>query len=218
MNSKEIDALIKDHYSGLEVKPILDGIINEDLYNKASYKILWLLKEPYDLGDGKGGWDLREGINKEPDVYAKYKTLKNISIVTSSILNNQSYDEVDKVNAPQILKQIAYINVSKLPGGTQSKYPELENYYKQNESILQEQIKYCDPDIIIGGSVLYLYLNTFNLKWEEADPLHEMARSYFMKNGKLFIDAYHPSQITISEQKYCDGIKKVFDHWLQNKK
>lgn len=38
-----------------DVKPVMDGIIDIKQYNKAKYKIIWVLKE---ANSEKGGWDL----------------------------------------------------------------------------------------------------------------------------------------------------------------
>jgi len=60
----EIDEIVKSRYpynQELDISPICDGIINIEQYLKSKYKILWILKEPYDEfdKDGKpcgGGW------------------------------------------------------------------------------------------------------------------------------------------------------------------
>ena len=48
MEKKEIDKLVKSIYNYKDgEKPILDGIINEEVYLKSNPKILWILWEPY---------------------------------------------------------------------------------------------------------------------------------------------------------------------------
>ena len=42
--------------SNHKAEPIYDGIVDEEIYLKSIYKIIWVLKEPYDEGNKTRRW------------------------------------------------------------------------------------------------------------------------------------------------------------------
>ena len=220
MTDIELDELVAQTYSYEEkLKPILDGIIDNSLYNSGIPKILWILKEPYDLGDGLGGWDSRDDIKSRPETYFKYRTWKRIAYASYGILNNTTYEEAkEKPEVFRILNSIAYINLSKYPANTTSsnRWKHFENTYSKCKSVLLQQIINYNPDIIIIGNITYLFLPDFNLTWDDKISLPLMKKSYFKYFNKLIIDAYHPSIPTrwISENDYCTAIINKAKDWL----
>lgn len=58
----------------------------------------------------------------------------------------------DKPEMIKVLKQIAYINISKMPNLTNSKDSEIAKFYEIWKEILFTQIKTYSPDIIIFGN------------------------------------------------------------------
>jgi len=56
----------KFYKSTKKSEPITDGIVNIEKYSKSKYRICWVLKEPYDEGDGTGGgWSLTDALAAE---------------------------------------------------------------------------------------------------------------------------------------------------------
>ncbi|MCH8317609.1 MAG: hypothetical protein IIA88_03815, partial [Bacteroidetes bacterium] len=106
------------------------------------------------------------------------------------------------------LKSVAYINVKKLPGYPTSYDKVIENAYHKYKDILLKQIEYYIPDIIIGGSTLYNFFSNLGFSIEEMQQNKSV--NYIIKDGKLFIDAYHPAQrpyrTGVSKEQYCNDI------------
>lgn len=223
MTDIELDKLIAEAYNyDDKLKPILDGIIDSATYNGGISKILWILKEPYDLGDGLGGWDSRDDIRSRPETYFKYRTWKRIAFTSYGILNNTTYEKARvQPDVFKILKSIAYINLNKYPAKTTSsnRWKHFENTYIKCKSVLMHQIKNYNPDIIIIGNITYLFLPDFNLTWNDKISLPLMKKFYFNYSNKLLIDAYHPSVPGrwISESDYCTAIIDKASDWLGNK-
>lgn len=231
--------LIKNEILNLETdekEPILDGVINSEGWLKASPKILWLLKEAYDKeNDGEGGWDLAEKFD-EDNIYSEFFQKKEnrskltwYPIIYSSycILNGiKCFDDVDwihdKPEMVKVLKQIAFININKLAGDSTSNMSNLKGIFKENKTILEKQIKLYNPDIIIGCNTLDIYLNSLELE-TVSFMRSKSGTPYYLKNDKLYIDAYHPARIGISREnsvneEFVDDIIEIYRENYMNKK
>lgn len=211
-----------------KVKPITDGIINVEKYFNSKYKILWILKEPYDDFDDEGNpvggdWGLDEELNKKvvfsefiggrrtylPMIYTSYGILNDF--ISWGGMENV-YKKPSMIDA---LKSVAYINVKKLPGFTTSVRSVIEDAYRVNKDILNQQIRDYAPDIIIGGSTLYLFFNELGLSNDDFQTLGSV--EYAIKNNRIYICAYHPSNRIVKEEMYCDDIINVVKLWAEQK-
>jgi len=230
--SKELDTLINSTITSTQEDtfPILDGIVDPERFLSAKYKILWILKEPYDDFDDEGvpfggGWDLKE-VLKSKNSIQEYEggkpTFKPMLYTSWGILNNfclwNDMGNVEKdISMMEALKSIAYINVKKIPGHKSSYYKVIQDAYDQHKNILLKQIEYINPDIIIGGSTLGLFLNDLQLSRNET--VRHRGINYFIKNGKIFIEAYHPAQRTsstgVTQEQYCDDIITAVQVWAE---
>jgi hypothetical protein len=220
---REIEQLVEQEIisDNPDLSPIMDGIVSYDEYYSSKYKILWILKEPYDEIDENGntsggGWHLRDVINArrtfqeyengrgtfEPMVYATWGILNAFCLWDK--MNNVS----DDPSMLSVLKKIAYINVKKLPGRKTSNPVEIRNAFRLFNQILLKQIWSYNPDIIIGGYTLPLFLNDLGFKREEM--VKNGSLNYIIRENKIFIDAYHPRQrkstTGVSQEQYCDDI------------
>jgi hypothetical protein len=211
--------------------PITDGIIDIEKYFNAKYKILWILKEPYDEFDDEGkpfggGWGLDEAIRPKQSIHeftGGRPTFKPMIYTSWGILNDFClWDDMDNVErAPTMLdalKSIAYINVKKLPGYTTSHHTVIEYAYHQHKEILLKQIEYYNPDIIIGGSTLYNFYQDLGISRELLQSNDSV--NYIIKDNKIFIEAYHPAQRSgttgVSQEKYCNDIINSVKIWATN--
>jgi hypothetical protein len=218
---EEINTLIKEKIFSEnpdELEPIYDGIIDIERYFDSKYKILWILKEPYDE-DG-GGWSVT-GLNK----YKKFqdfgggkKTFRPMIYTSWGILNNFcQWDNMGNVEEEpemlEALKSVAYINIKKLPGDTKSIESTIANAYQKDKEILLKQIKDYNPDIIIGGSTLHHFYDDLGISKEE---MQRNGNITFL-NNKIYIAAKHPSQWSVPEKEYCDNIINAVKKLVTNK-
>lgn len=230
----EINKLVNEKIVSFspDTYPIRDGIIDIEKYFKAKYKILWILKEPYDEFDDEGkpyggGWGLDDAI-KPKQTFFEFKsgkpTFEPMIYTSWGILNDFClWNDMDYVknNSSMLnaLKSVAYINVKKLPGYTKSNNQVIEKAYHQYKEILLKQIEYYNPDIIIGGSTLYYFFQDIGILRENL--IHNGSVRFIIKNDKIFIDAYHPAQRTgttgVTQEKYCNDIIDSVKIWASNK-
>jgi hypothetical protein len=212
---EDIDRFCSDIKS--EFGPIYDGVGDIKKYLECKPRICWVLKEPYVKGDDKGGWSLTgDYLNQEdryPDIIESrpWKTWGPVTRATYGILNNMPYSEIDKKDNLEMihcLKQIAVIEISKMPGKTKSKDSDLAQKYEYWKPILFRQLKQYDPQIIIFGYTFQHFQKDLEIRDEELTQ-HEHDIRYVVKNGKLYVDAYHPAQWQIPPTEYVQGIIDV---------
>ena len=202
---------------GSKHHPITDGVVDIGRYLSSSPKTLWILKEPWEklAGEGGGGWSVTQKLI--PDLIANreiegIRTYRRMTYVTYSIFNNYtSYSDIpyatDDPRVGDSLRNIAYININKYPGNTTSVSSNIEFYYRKNRNILMRQIKTINPDVVIGGNILHLFYDDLGIKSDELKS--EESVDFCSKDGRLYINAYHPGYWRIGEKKYVEDIVTV---------
>lgn len=208
--------------------PILDGIIDPERFIAAKYKIIWILKEPYDDFDeeGKpfgGGWDIKAVIKSKNFIHeytGGKPTFKPMVYASWGILNDFClWDDMDNVEKDpsmlNALKSVAYINVKKLPGHKSTHYSVCNEAYSSYKDLLLRQIELINADIVIGGSTLHHFFNDFELSTVERH--RQGSVNYYLKDNKIYIQAYHPAQRTsttgVSQEQYCNDIILAVKTW-----
>lgn len=190
--------------SGYE--PLYDGLCDAYEYVNSDLKIMWILKEAYCKAQGDyGGWSLTEDLFSE---YPYITTIKNqthqkMAYVSYGILNKCRYEAIDYLyNDPsigEVLHEIAYINLNKMPAGTSTNDDTLWEKYDTWESILWKQINTYSPDVIIFGNTFKYFRDDFFSTYEpECDASYtanittKARADVYNWNGTLLIDTNHP--------------------------
>ncbi len=195
--------------------PIFDGIINEIDYKNANVKLLWVLKDANSNGEDES-YDLRLAINDlktESGIRKGWaNTFANIVYVTNGILNNNTWEEVpyyyDDPSFVDALKKIAYINVKKTGGGSQSIKNELQDYYNFSKDLLFNQINEFNPDVIIFGNTYFFFKNDLGL-----NEMVSFGTCEAIKDAKrIYINANHPNA-RISQEKYFNDVLEAYNHF-----
>ena len=202
--------------------PITDGVVHEARYLDCFPKILWILKEPWEVGieeTGGGGWSVTKDLIPKK---IKEKSIRNhrsyapMAWITYAVLNGfptrqqlrQITDEPEEA-----LLNVAYINVSKYPGQKTSYGPFIKQCYNQNKKILLRQLEIIAPDIVIGGGTLPLFWEDLKLTREDFTPAKSVKVCH--KDGRLYIEAMHPAQRG-SPEWYVDDIVAAIKPYHQN--
>jgi hypothetical protein len=183
------------------IEPIYDGVYNIDTYLSKSPRIMWILKEPVDeVENGKpsgGGWMIFDPMIKDHVKSSKNPTWRRMIYTSYGIINQKAWNEMDWIrddlSMVDILKQIAYINISKMPGNIKSEDNKIKKCYDLWHSILYEQIRVYDPQIIIFGNTFKFFKK--DLLDSEVKPIKQVGGylDVYEGNGALLFDAYHPS-------------------------
>jgi hypothetical protein len=203
---------------------IIDGVVDPCKYFKSPIRIAWFLKEAY--SDETEGLHIKDYLAQE-NAYGKFfRTAKTTwpPIIYASYAVINGYDEFDHVpwirdknELCDIVKEIAIINVNKMPSetGTHTLWSNLERAFPRFRELISEQIKTLDPQIYIFGHTFYLYKEMLNIKNDHKLP--ESANNHrcdlYLKDNKLFIDTYHPAQTKLTWEKYCNQIITAAQQW-----
>lgn len=203
---------------------IPDGIANVDAYLNTSPKVAWIGKEPYDEVDESrepliGGWSLTEGFltNKTWST----RTWQRVIYTMYSLRTGYPYKELgyihDYPEMGDVMQSIAWINLSKMPGGTtsgDSKF--ILEYQKYWKSIVMEQLVVYNPDVIIFCNTLDACFSDFFPEGKEVDESvwyseKECFIDVYKKGRQLLLNAYHPGRPMSSkkEEFYVDSLVKI---------
>lgn len=206
---------------------IKDGVIFPDKYASTPFKVMIMNREAYDKGHESYSLN-QDGIAKEiGEEIVPFKdqiTLRShlrqyLSLI--HLLSNKGFNEVsekeviDFVNQSDnddlvyYLSNAAYINIKKSDGKKRSVRSDLKEYAKKGIEVLKEQIRFCNPSVILGGDVCYNIIDNL-FDWGEelygGDGYNPVKIYELVIDGKSypFIDMFHPSRT----QNYKDGDEK----------
>ena len=183
-----------------------DGIIDEEKYQNASPKVLFICKEPNSknhnerfVGDFCKEW--REEGAQYPFAYriAEWSYgIQNKFPPLDELFNLKSW-ETPYRNA---LSSIAFMNLKKSPGRGKSLYSEMSNSLKREKRFILEQINLIAPEVIILGlSWKALRDDLIDIPagdWKQSGYQISICRWNNMK----IIDFYHPSSRTPPAASY----------------
>jgi len=178
-----------DYYNENIVK---DGIINEELYDKSSVKVLFIAKEPND--PKRSSWSFQDLWETEEGFRNSFSF--RIAEWAAGIQNNfkSNYDNLweDYENMFNYLKSIAFINVKKIGGAGITNYDELHEHFNLNKNFLKSEIKIIKPEVIILGLSFDKIIREelfVGSVWKSSGYQIEISNW----NGIKIIDFYHPS-------------------------
>jgi len=190
--------------SNENILPITDGIYSAEKYLGSSPKVMWVLKEPYDENEfGKpwgGGWSIPKDCYDKNDAWTN-RTWQPIIYSMYGLFNKLKWEKMDWIRdnkeMADVLKQIAYINISKMPAHTNSSQSPIENYYQIWKPILWEQIELYNPQVIIFGATFDYFFKDFfgsNNVVPEKQYIHGDITyiSEYKKDGRILLKTFHP--------------------------
>lgn len=196
--------------------PVYDGINDFEQYLNAKYRILFILKEPYEGKNGTGGdWAIKNILGKGGYKRAS-RTFYPLMYISCGILNNfclwsdmdDVQDDFEAMNS--YLYKVAYINISKLPAlnPPRTNFSDIVSAYnkdKENDCIILKQIDAYQPDIIIGCGIHNLLAEDLELY----QPDHKTGYRSKKYPNLIYIGTNHPAQMSESQQEYVDYVINV---------
>lgn len=219
IKSKIFERAKKLELSNDGLEPLPDGVFNIEGYCKSSPRIMWILKQPYDdMKDGNpfgGGWEVY-GAFENSDAHTNM-TWQPIVYSLVGIRDHKQYNDMpyirDDKSMLDVLKDIAYINIDKMPGYRTTSDAELAEAYEQWKDIVEEQIRLYDPQVICFANTMWLFKKDWGIDENtkhEAIPLgNDKYMFVYRKDGRLCLDTYHPAQRVVPRENYVDAIIKV---------
>ena len=206
-------------FSGENV--IHDGIVDFAKYNIASPKILWILKE---ANSSDSDWTMRDALKDLKNTSGKglktgwANTFTSIIYTTNGIFTGEDWDSMgnfyEDESIIKVLQRVAYINVKKVPGGSQADWNLIKEYYSENKNALHQQIQLINPEIIIfGGTYNFFDDDFFELFGELESDVENNSLHIYQNQDYLLLNAYHPNNRVIKHSTYCNLILDAVKNW-----
>jgi hypothetical protein len=189
-----------------------DGVANEERFNSAKYKVLFLAKE---TNNTNKNWDTRDylknGVFYKRNGKPIIATFSNIFRWSNLFLNHLTdYKEFKKVPKNkdarvEIFSQIGMMNLKKTAGTHTTNIYELKAFIKDDSPYINEQINLYKPDIIIccGKGVYSGFKVAMGEIVEENTINGKFKTSKFIGVDfeTILIDFFHPqARVKVSEQ------------------
>lgn len=169
---------------------ITDGIVDEENYNSATPKVLFIAKEPNDQTNDS--WDYFDLLLNYKEF--RYPFLYRLAEWSYGVFNDfPPIEELweDEKRLYKVFNKIAFMNVKK-SGGNGTSDPEIINdHIKNNLNFLLKEIEIINPEIII---TCLSWENSVNILFPDATW---SSSGYNIRIGRFkqakVIDFYHPS-------------------------
>lgn len=193
---------------------IEDGIVDENLWENGS-KILYFLKEAYTDGNSDDGFSLTEAHRRYD--WTKYGTsiwfrvaewtygLNVLSSMTADEVVNGGLNVVPRYKYfkdgeldNNLNSEIAFVNVKKSKGKSESDLEELKKYCEFDREFIKRQIEIINPRIIVCGGTKELF-----------DKIFDNNDSFL--EDKIVIEHCHPSIRVSKEDVYYGVVNKYVD-------
>lgn len=203
--------------------PIRDGVARPEEYLKADLKVVWLLKEPYDSGEGvenDGGWSIVDNCFAEAgdswerkredgsiDRMWTNRTWQMVAYIMYGFRHELRYKDMPRVRSPEgrmimnELLTIGWVNASKFANKKSSSDAKvLKLFINVWAPLVMKQLHTLKPNVIVCGKTF----NCLRYVWNDAlaciDGMLPGASArcpkigFWKHNDTYIIDAYHPGR------------------------
>ena len=168
-----------------------DGVIESGAYANSKPKIVVVLKETNDPGEGSS---LCEILRTTPPHYTWNTVTRWVRAIRSlpDEIPWQEISDVDMTTRIDVLRTIAVMNVKKTAGGSVASNAELEKHSQRFRDLIERQVALYSPDIIL----------LCGFSWKLSEPFgkraewHRTSRGTWfrrLENGVPVIHTRHPA-------------------------
>ncbi len=179
-----------------------DGVINPPEYAKQGTKYLFISKEsnienekdqrPF-RSDGDNFWLRDVCLQKEKPQKPKPSMFSNRLAMFANAIYSLDFESVNKCH--DVLNKVAFMNLNKRGGLSESKRKTIRKYTKKYAGFIKREIDMIEPDIIICCG---------------SDLRHRLGKIGICSPRYTIIEVYHPSY-RISDKRHLEKLKAAFD-------
>lgn len=204
------------HLSNDEIEPITDGIGDPDLFLTSDLNTTWVCKEPYDDEEcGKpigGGWSLTKDCFMKSTKWP-VNSWQRVIYIMYGVKHNFSYKNMAYISEDpemgNILREVPWINISKMPGFKKSNPSNLVEAYKIWGNIVSRQISAFNTRIVIFGGTFDICKKDFILDSSKPIEVRQVGWvkiEVYEEKDKIFINAPHPGFSYKKVEPYVDTV------------
>ena len=183
-------------YAGDGPRIVRDGIGVPDAFERSKKRLLFVLREPH----GWDGADMRDQLGKG----VKYAVWRRIGEWAAAVLLDYPpfKDISDTSVLDDALRQIAAMNVKKLPGGSAASMGEVNNHAFRHRELLRRQIDAIAPDVIVA-------CGTFGVtRWILEARIGSVSDDFCgLNTGAKLLRWRHPAQRGSKSERYESFVK-----------
>lgn len=197
---------------------IEDGLVDEENWNNASLKVLYLLKE---VNGAEEDWDERDYLkNYTADYVTKSQTINTIIKWQFGLINTdvENWMEIEartsvKEIQQKLLSQICLVNIKKIAGKTSVDMDKFNKYLDNQDNIkfLHQQLSLYKPDIVISCGVSGWLRKIYS--WTKNWQYTSRGIKYCIHNDTIYLDFWHPNNRGVSRNvlyyTLMDAIKEI---------
>ena len=168
-----------------------DGVIDATAWRDAPLRVAFLLKESYGDWFGiDGPVNIRSGKNSK-----FWWNICRWKFLINRIANgerDQAFPAAEDL--PEVrfkgdrLDDIAYINIKKSIGTSQSHNKEIQSFAVRDQEFLREQIDGASPQVVLCGGTFWSY----HVLYDKLESVSKLADKVYIHNNRLVIDFFHP--------------------------
>lgn len=172
-----------------------DGILDKEAWSKANVKVLFLMKEAYEINPNESDeWNLNDYLSSRSLNDIGKQMWWTIAQWLKGIDHLNEHQEVPPFNPnfrddnhiDTLFKSCAIVNIKKSAGKSRSNDEDLKGYVESDWELTMAQIKEINPDLIICGSTYPLIKNKLTNPVKSNEWFYEA-------EGYMFVDYWHPS-------------------------
>lgn len=197
IKTQQLDDLFKGWKSTYELSEAArfseDGILNEEMWDGAKLKVLFVLKERAKETD-----DFRKVAYDKPWWEIGYM---NYFLQNTTKTYIPDFRDI-KQNESEIYRyerMSAILNLKKVMGGSTSIYGQIYDYAERDKDNIKREINIIEPDVMVFGGTFEIFKLVFKLgNAELADRVYKNP----MFGNAIMIDHVHPSQRTRKDMIY----------------
>lgn len=198
-----------------------DGILNEELFNKARMRVLFVLREVNGEDQNQKDLETNEDERRKKERHKRYKHVDLIQLLkdgpkyqmwyaiarwSAGILQRfPPFEEIDNYERMKnSLLSVAAINLKKTPGGKAACLDQVNAYAHMDSCLLKRQIQIIAPDIIVACGTFSHLIWLLDLSVHSDDPLSKVS----VKGKWKVVPWCHPGRVN-NKTTYEDLEKKV---------
>ncbi len=176
---------------------VCDGILIEDDWERASPKIMFLMKESYKNSDW---WKISGspiGSFQKGPIDKIWENILRWRYLLTSYFNDETIPEFPSIDTvisalpnKESLSDIAYLNVSKELGESTTNQKQLQDRAIQDSDYLTKQIDIIDPDVVLCARTFWCYHTIY----EENKTIEKISENLYYHKDRLVIDFFHPGK------------------------
>lgn len=191
MNEDQLWTKWRAAYGSDGARIVRDGIGEPDSFERSKKRLLFVLREPH----GWDGADMRDQLRQG----VKYAVWRRIAEWAAAILLDYPpfNDICDTSIQDAALRQIAVINVKKLPGGSSASQWEIDDHAFRHRDLLRHQIDVIAPNVIVA-------CGTFGvMRWILEDNIAAVSDDFCkLSDGATLLGWRHPAQRGPKRERY----------------